>query len=363
MEHVFLTGATGFVGARLVKKWLERSAATLTVLARSKVDTSGKARVNALLSRLLTGADGNALLRRVTILEGDLGRSQFGISDSDYNALAKSVTHIIHCGALVRFDSAIEDARRVNTGGTEEILALARRCPKLKRLDYMSTAYVAGCRTGVITEDELEVGQQHNNAYEQSKFEAECLLSSAMTELPIVILRPTLIVCDSHSGELAPHGAFTRMFRSYAQEHLPFLPGLPDTPMDLVPVDYVVEAVFAISRIDSASGRRFHLCAGVGGQKTLADLVNLSDRYLNRKRPRILSPDEFERLRAQSLADPAASTEELFAELALYLPYLSSKKSFDDANTRELLSPFDLKVPSLDAYFGKMAEFVQNEGA
>src|SRR5207249_2624688 len=116
---------------------------------------------------------------------------------------AGNVSEIYHSAACTRFDQKLEQARRINLKGTENVLNFARRARQsgnFMRLHHVSTAYIAGNRTGVIKEDDLDYGQDFFNTYEQSKYETELMLERARAEVPITIYRPSIIVGDSRTG-------------------------------------------------------------------------------------------------------------------------------------------------------------------
>ncbi len=153
------------------------------------------------------GADAayaEAFRERVGPLDADLAAPNLGLDDATRDELAARVTHIVHCAGLVRFDSSLDEARLINAGGTAAMLALARRCPRLKRFDHISTAYVAGRRCGTVYEHELDCNQEHHNAYERSKFEAEALVRQAARQLPVAVHRPSIITSERASGDLSP---------------------------------------------------------------------------------------------------------------------------------------------------------------
>ena len=144
-EHLFLTGGTGFIGSRLLKTWLEHTTAQVTLLVRPRGRVSGQDRMKSLLASYPLKMRA-ALEGRIGFVEGDLASPILGIENGRLDTLAKSVTHIVHAGAELRFNLPLERARRTNTAGTGEVLDFARRCPHLESFQYMSTAYVAGRR-------------------------------------------------------------------------------------------------------------------------------------------------------------------------------------------------------------------------
>jgi long-chain acyl-CoA synthetase len=354
--QVLLTGATGFLGRRLLRNWLQHSSAGLTLLVRSNHGSAPAMRFG------IGQDDGDSVLfdafrRRVTVVEADLTAPGLGLSGVARSELTRTITQIIHCAGLVRFNVPLNVARRTNTAGTGAMLDLARRCARLVRFDHISTAFVAGCRGGAVYENELECGQGHNNGYEKSKFEAEILVRQAGKQLPIVVYRPSIITCEARTGELPFRSAVGRMLGAYASGALTSLPGRPDTKLDLVPVEFVADAVFAISQREDAIGGCYHLAAGPGLSPTLAQVRDLAAVHFGRQPLAIVASKPQKDADEQTAAvDPAS--RKLRDEIALYEPYLNSRLLFDTTLASRMLQDTGIAVPKLADYFGTMAQVV-----
>jgi long-chain acyl-CoA synthetase len=349
-HHVLLTGGTGFVGSRLLRKWIEESEARVSLLVRSPHDEEARDRVRRLVARLGPKCASAPVHGRLDVVAGDLGAPRLGLGEKTWRALADSLTDVIHAGATVRFDLPLAEASAVNAGGTAALLSLARECRQLGRFLHVSTAFVAGRREGRIGEDELDAGQDHHNSYERSKFEAERLVRAAMQELPATVLRPTIISCDLRTGELPSGSAIFRLLRRYADGSLHTLFGNPKTLLDLVPVDYVVDASFAIAMRADSVGRGFHLSADPDGLTTLAEMRDLASRSFAREALALAPwPDDAVRKGPGQDGD---------LELALYAPYLNGQRRFDTANTRRALADVGIRVPKLASYFDAMAGYI-----
>src|SRR6185312_13282356 len=174
-----------------------------------------------------------------------------------------SVDHVIHCAATVRFDLPLDLARRDNTEGTRNVLDVTRGLKTLHRLDYIGTAYVAGGREGLIGEDELDMGQRFSNSYERTKMEAETLVRAFAKDHPASIHRPSIVVGDSKTGETS---SFTGMYhtivlfkQAYSKGLKVIFPADPRTKVDIVPVDYVVDALFGLMATEKSLGHGHHL--------------------------------------------------------------------------------------------------------
>jgi thioester reductase-like protein len=358
-ETVFLTGATGYIGKSLLQKWLDSSDARIVLLARTKHGENPRRRIVDALASLYPGEDAGRFSERIDVVEGDVAFVRFGLDETRYRDLASRVTHIVHCAAAARFDLELEEARKTNVGGTRNILDFGKECGALGRIDYIGTAYVAGKRTGVIREDELDEGQEHNNTYERSKMEAEMLVRGSMRELPIAILRPSIVICDSRTGRASSFNGFNRAMRMYSLGILSVVPGNPSSTMDLVPVDYVTEAVYSISRNAASIGACYHVTAGMDNATSLEEISELASRHFERKRFAIVPPEEFAAYVAKMKDGFGEQELSMIKEIMLYMPYLTGVLRFDCSKT---VRETGLEAPPVRSYFGKMAEYIRKAG-
>ena len=172
-ELIFVTGATGFLGMRLVHELLEQYPhAVLALLIRDRPSQSGQQRADSIVPQ--------AERSRVQVYSGDVGQPNCGMDATAWSRLSAEATRVIHCAATVRFDHSLEEARRINVEGTRRVLDFAAGARRLRSLAYVGTAYVAGERADLVRENELAVGQSYRNTYEQTKAEAEALVRSRL---------------------------------------------------------------------------------------------------------------------------------------------------------------------------------------
>jgi thioester reductase-like protein len=349
--ELLLTGATGYIGQALLWKWLRATDARCSLLVRSRHGTSPVIRVQDALREF--GDDPLPWMDRIQVFDADVSVERLGLNEADYEELAGRVTHIVHGAAAARFDLDIAEARRTNVGGVKHILDFAARCRGLEKVDYIGTAYVCGLRTGLIREAELDTGQQHRNTYERSKFEAEMLVRDSMRQLPIAILRPSIVICDSRTGYASNHNGFYRALRMYLKGGLTMLPGYPESLLDLVPVDYVAEACFSISHSTVSIGQCYHLTAGPDNTTRLGEIQELASRYSGKEKFTLLPPQAFLTLVGQMASRLGEEELKALKEMELYMPYLLCEHQFDNTNT---LCDTGLTPPPVRDYFGKFVE-------
>jgi nucleoside-diphosphate-sugar epimerase len=251
--HALLTGWPGFVAKPLLRRFLaERPRARVTCL----VEDARRGDAEAELARLPAGDR-----KRVRLAFGDVRKMDLGLAGLEIDAL-RDVTHVLHLAAI---QSAHADARlldSVNVDGVRNTLALARELPALRCFVHFSSCFVAGDRQGVILEEELDDVPAARSAYEDSKMRGEKLARAAMADLPVVVVRPSVIVGDSTTGEIDRFDGVYAMgilvVTSPLGVPLP-LPGPGTGPLHVVPVDYLTRAVLHLADEPRAIGRTFHV--------------------------------------------------------------------------------------------------------
>ena len=289
----------------------------------------------------------------VTALAGDVTEAGLGVSASALSG----VTHVIHCAATVAFDHPLDEARRINVGGTRNGLDTCRRLPRLERLDAVSTCYVAGRRSDVVNEGDLSDTHGFNNTYEQTKYESELELREAMRDLPIAVHRPSIVVGDSRTGKTGSFKVLYWPLKVIARGWLPIVPYDPDAQLDIVPVDYVTSAILALSRDGTAIGRTFHLAAGPGRDTTLGVLAaHLSERF-GRRLPLRVRPLWWQRVvRPGLMLLPAPALRRTLRSGLVYRPYLQMRVRFDTREAEQHLAPFGFQCPDVVDYIDTIVD-------
>ncbi|HEX4718469.1 MAG TPA: SDR family oxidoreductase, partial [Thermoleophilaceae bacterium] len=253
---------------------------------RALLDDDPSAQVACLVEARMEQAAREAAGDRVEVLPGDITDRRLGLSDDDYERLTAETTAVFHLAAVYNLAVPLEIAQKVNVEGTGNIVEFCRRCEKLQRHNYVSTAYVAGTRKNVVYEHELIMGQWFKNHYESTKFQAEVWVRESMDKVPTAIYRPAIVVGDSDSGQTQKFDGPYFMLRAIGvsmQRGWPIAKyGRSAAPFNVVPVDFVVNGLLAGSKDDKAIGETFHLVdpepISSGEVFTL-----LSQLYANRK--------------------------------------------------------------------------------
>jgi thioester reductase-like protein len=357
MAHspIFLTGATGFVGMELLARYLERTNRTVYALVRGGSDEDAQRRLDATVARMLP--DPAPFAGRAIAVRGDVMRPGLGMAPRRRAELAETVGEIVHGAASVSFALPLPDSRAINVCGTENVFAFAQRVKDLRRLGYISTAYVAGDHRGTFAEDQLDIGQDFRNPYEQTKFEAEQIVREHTGELPIQIFRPSIVVGEADTGWTPAFNVIYWPLKAFARGAYKALPAKSSAPVDVVPVSYVADSIFELSQRDVPSGTTYNVAAGHQAS-TVGELLAMSSEYFGRRRPVALPPTAYRRLvhplllrRGDERRRKAVAASEVF------FPYFAIDVRYDTTNARTGLAGTGIHVPPLRDYFSRLMDF------
>ena len=338
----FITGYPGFIGKRLVARLAEANPRG-RLIARVQPKQMDEAKRHA---ETITGA-------ALELVEGDVVDLHLGLAGAEYVGLVREVSHVFHLAAINSLTMPRELARRVNVDGTRNVLELARECPSLERLVHFSTCYVSGTRLGVIAEDELEAGQSFRNAYEQTKYEAERLVERAKGELPITVVRPGTVVGDSRTGEVerfeGPYSIAMLLVLSPLVLPLP-LPGNGVAPLNVVPVDFVVDATWALTQKPEAKGKTVHLVDP--NPMSARRVYELIAARANKRLPRFTLS-----ARATDLFMRLPGVERVTRTQRSALGYVNHLAIYSSRTALELLEDTPVRCPPLTSYLDRLTDF------
>ena len=344
-ENFLITGFPGFIGRRLVQSLANSNPkANLNLLVEPRMVKAAQASVDK-----IPGSE------HMQIVAGDITDSKLGLDSAKLKDLANQTTHVYHLAAIYDLAVASDVAQRVNVDGTINVVDFCRQCGKLDRLHYVSTAYVAGDRHGTVYEHELQMGQSFKNHYESTKFQAEVVVREARDSVPTTIYRPAIVVGDSQTGETqkfdGPYYAL-KIIAKLNGGHLPLVRmGSGEALLNVVPVDFVVEAMATLALDPSAVGETLHL---TDPNPVTADEVYelfclaYAGRPPRGKLPTVLTSQSmrFAAVRKQFGNVPRES-----------LQYLDHVVRFDTRRASTLLAAHGVRCPSFTEYVQPIVEF------
>jgi thioester reductase-like protein len=354
--QVFLTGATGFVGAFLLRDLMRSTRATVQCLVRGADETAAFDRLRANLAWY--GIWDEIDRDRLSVLTGDLAEPRFGLGDERFDRLAREVDVVYHAGATVNWLHAYPSLKAANVTGTEEALRLAalhRTVP----LHYVSSTGVfakpAPGGGGLTPQDPTGPPEELNTGYRQSKYVAEKIIGLARERgLPVSIYRADVISGAQTNGACQTRDFVWLSLRGSLQARA--MPAGADALFPMVPVDYVSAAILALSRTAS-SGQTFHLFNPVA-----VSFANMVARL--RESGYVLDEVPWDEFIAIVRAD---RDNALFPMIDFFRGYMTAGEALymriDVATTEAALAGTGIACPEIDAeLFGRYAEFFTGAG-
>jgi len=354
---ILLTGATGFLGTQIARLLLRDTDHKLAVLVRGQNAQDARRRLERIWSDW-PETKGAVASGRVQVLMGDLCQPNLGLDPGTYGRLVSTLTHIIHSAAELKLDGELEELRRINVNGTACLLKLARVVHAdhgLERYAHVSTAYVAGSRTGEVAEDELTDRYGFTNAYEQTKYEGELLVRESMRELPVSVFRPGMVVGDSLTGEISTFNTVYVPLRLYLSGKLSLIPARPEMPLNMVPVDYVAGAIANLLFDPRATGLTFHLTVDPDRLPQARELLHAARNWAAENLGDAPSPARFVPMKALTRI-PGMSKLPVPSFL---LAYFSEDRRFRRDNIERLLGPY---VPDWKEILPRLMDYAVSRG-
>ena len=339
-----VTGFPGFIGRRLVRGLVERDRAARVVALVQPAMLEHAQRCAAELG------DG-----RVELVLGDITDRRLGLGDATYARVAAEARRVWHLAAV--YDLAVPEAvaQAVNVGGTGNVIDLCRAADGLERFVHVSTAYVAGQRTGVVYEHELVMGQGFKNHYEATKFQAEVWAREEMRRVPTTVVRPGIVVGDSVTGETDKFDGPYYVLRvaSRVRRLGQVMPqfGRGDAAFNVVPVDYVVAAMVTAGHDPAALSETLHL-VDPEPLSSRALVGRLSELYAGRA-PRGRIPPVV----AEQTLRPRLVRQAFDGLPRESIAYLNHPVRYDARRAVDLLAPHGLVPPRFGEYAEALVRF------
>jgi nucleoside-diphosphate-sugar epimerase len=334
---VFFTGFPGFLGSELLPRILaRRSDAVAHCLVQPKFSA-------------LAGERAAPYGERVRIVEGDL--------TSRIAAEADDVVEIWHLAAVYDLTVPEHVGRAVNVGGTKNVLDFAERCPKLERLHYVSTCYVSGRYAGRFREDDLEAGQTFNNFYESTKYLAEVEVRKRRA-LPVTIYRPSVVVGDSRSGATqkfdGPYFVMQWILRQpRAMSFLPVVGRPKRYRFNVVPRDFIIEAIDYLASHPASLGRCYHLADPA--PLTVDETIDVIAAATGHRVVRVPLPAPL----AKASIDYVPGVHRLMRIPSPAVDYFVHPTTYDTTHATRDLGGAGISVPRFAGYAKTLVEFLR----
>lgn len=355
MATIFLTGGTGLLGTEITSRLIEEGGHRICALVRAADGEEAAHRLRSMWQhderlRASVGAI-------VTPVAGDFTKPGLGLDEDTRRALQGEVDMVIHAGAQVGMQKSEEELMLVNAEGTRNVLGFAAEADGLKRFVHVSTAYVAGRRTGTILE-EGSVGDAFSGPYEKSKAEAERLVRES--GLPFVICRPGMIVGDSVTGWTRNFNTIYYVLKLMLKGRLNVMPVRKDHRLNIVPADYVAGAVVKAAGSEAAEGRTLHLTCPEAMQPKAEDLARYVRVWASVNLGLELPKTRFAQMPAAGRAGlaynrrKAERKKNAITNMLAILPYFFEDREFDRTNTDAIAGPYNLPWRG---YIGKLLDF------
>lgn len=354
----FITGASGFIGKRLVRRILSRDDGTVYFLIRD----ASSAHVSKLLDFW------NVDETRAIAVKGDVTKTDLGLSKREKKDLAKKVDHLFHLAAI--YDLEVDPGSEIltNIAGTKNAIALAGQIGA-KCFHHMSSIAVAGQYPGVFREDMFEEAYDWEHPYFLSKYEAEKVVRSEC-KIPWRIYRPGIVIGDSRSGQMdkidGPYYFFKliQRLRKAIPQWMP-MAGIEGGKINLVPVDFVTAALDHIAHLDECDGQCFHLTAPRSHE--FGDLLNTfahaahAPTFSIRLNTTIFDIIPRGLLKGLSALAPMRRLRKaIMRDLGLprhILRFASYQTTFDSREADKHLKPAGIEVPELQTYAWRIWDY------
>jgi len=331
---IFLTGSTGYIGAHVLANVLTNSPERANLLVRARTEQEARERLwRAMQIHLDFPQFRDSLDARISFFRGDLTGSKFGLDADDYARLVHSTDSVIHCAASLNRKSE-KSCLNVNLRGTLQVIQLASRANAdhgLRRFSHVSTVAVAGVRANEVVEEDTAIDWERSDydPYARTKKFCEHMGRELLPGVSKLFLRPSIVLGDSRRPETTQ---FDMVKAFVFLAGLPMLPFRPNDRLDIIPVDYVADAIATLHLKEKPLHEIYHLSSGTDSE-TFQQLTNALAETQGKRGP-VFMPG-LERPSTQmvnALARRSGKIGGIATLLKVFLPYLVWNTVFD--NTR-----------------------------
>ena len=340
------TGFPGFIGTRLLPRILElRPGVRAICIVQQKFLDFARESVLAVESAH------PGCRQRIELVVGDITVRGLGLPDDTARELRRSVAEAYHLAAVYDLAVPQDVGRRINVEGTKNVLSFLAETSVFERLHYVSTAYVSGTSGGTFHETDLDVGQGFKNHYEETKFQAE--VEVARSSVPHTVYRPGIVVGDSKTGETGkfdgPYFVLRVMERLPSPGVFPRI-GLGPGTVNIVPVDFVVEALASLSVSPISMGKTYHLCDP--RPHSSSELVTMLSEAVGKRFLQLPVP-----MTVGRAAFAARPVQRFFGMPAEALDYFHDPVRHDTSVASRDLAGLGIECPRLADYIPRLVDF------
>jgi long-chain acyl-CoA synthetase len=330
---IFLTGSTGYIGAHVLANLLENSSENVNLLVRARDAKEARERLwRAIQIHIEFSRFRELLDQRIAFFRGDLTGSKFGLEEDDYQRLVKTTDSVVHCAASLNRKSE-KACLNVNLRGTLQVIQLASRANSdhgLRRFSHVSTVAVAGMRSNEVVEEDTAIDWDRSDydPYARTKKFCEHMGRELLPDVSKLFLRPSIVLGDSRRAETTQFD-MVRAFVFLAG--LPMLPFRPGDRLDIVPVDYVADAISTLHLKEKPLHEIYHLSSGTDSE-TFQQLTEALASAQGRRGPMFMPGLEKSSTRMiNSLARRSGKLGGIATLLKVFLPYLLWNTVFDNS--------------------------------
>jgi thioester reductase-like protein len=330
---ILLTGSTGYIGAHIASNLLADHAEPLNLLVRARDSDEARSRLWRSFQLHMDFARFESYANsRIHIFLGDLTGTRFGLGDDDYARLVYTTDSVIHCAASLNRRSE-KSCLNVNLRGTLEVVQLGRRARDhhgLRRFSHVSTVAVAGHRANEVVQEDAAIDWNRSDydPYARTKKFCEHMVHELLHDVPRTIFRPSIVLGDSRRPETNQFD-MVRAFVFLAG--LPVLPFRPTDRIDIVPVNFVADAVATLHQKEKPGHVIYHLSSGRDSE-TFSVLTEALSQAQGKRAPMFVPELEGPSSKVvNALAGSAGKVGGLATLLKVFLPYLVWNTVFDNS--------------------------------
>ena len=348
MTTHFFTGFPGFIATEIMKELvrLGKVKKFYLLVQAGQIDLA-KRKATSIMEEL------DATIP-IDIFAGDITKPNLGMDPQTTEKLTKEMLTVWHLAAIYDLAVKTEIAWDVNVEGTRQVNDFVRNHPLIERYMYFSTAYVAGKREGLLLETELIRPESFKNHYEETKFEAELLVEELKSTVPVTIIRPGIVRGHSETGKTIKFdGPYFFMNMIDRLKWMPIIPYVGKTKacINVVPIDYIINAVVYLASKMEATGKTVHLTDPSPHpieEVYKAMVIELTGKRPKGRLPRVLAEKGLSSIRLQRKLGVEVET----------IDYLTWNASFDVTTAQELLAgsgihcaDFLASIPIMTAFY------------